>query len=172
MIEVLDSGGTVIDTVAVPSGSSGAIRLPDADGSYSVRVRQTDDAGNSATTPETTVALDRVAPDAGPAPVVRGAGNSRDRTVEFTRAPGASDVVVELLDRDASVIDTITVPSGSSAAIRLPDADGDYAVQVRQSDAAGNSATTPATAIALDRVAPTPAPRRPSEAPTTRATAT
>ncbi|MDW5595602.1 hypothetical protein VSS74_14730 [Conexibacter stalactiti] len=157
-IEVLDRDGTVVVSEPVASGGSGSIRLPDLDGAYDVRVRQSDAAGNSAVTPLTDIVLDRVAPAAGPAPSVTGDADERDRAVSFTRAPGAADVAIELLDRDGRVIDSVAVPSGSSGAIRLPDADGSYDVRVRQSDAAGNSAVTPSTGIVLDRVAPAAGP--------------
>ncbi|ADB51406.1 Ig-like domain repeat protein [Conexibacter woesei] len=157
-IEVVDRGGSVVASAGVPSGGSGRVTLPDADGDYTIRVRQTDAATNSATSPGTPVTLDRSGPDAGPAPAVTGPGNSRDRTVAFTRAPDADRVAIEVLDSGGRLLSSTDVPSGGSGSITLPDADGGYDVRVRQTDAVGNSATTPNTPVTLDRQPPAAGP--------------
>jgi hypothetical protein len=144
--------------VAVPAGGRGAIRLPDADGSYDVRVRQTDAAGNSAVTPATAIELDRGAPTAGPAPTVTGAGNSRERTVTFTRAPDTTLATIEVLDGAGNVVAARTLATGDSGSVTLPALDGDYRVRVRQHGGNGFSSLTPETAVSLDTAAPDAGP--------------
>ncbi len=156
-IEVLDRDGRVVATSGVAFGDSGTVTLPDADGDYTVRVRQSDGAGNSALSAGTPVVLDRVGPSAGSAPTVTGAGNSRDREVSFTRDPSTVTATIEVLDGVGSVVATVPVPTGTSATVTLPDADGTYSVRVRQTDAATNSATSPTADAVLDRVAPSTA---------------
>lgn len=160
-VEIVDAGGDVVDTVPVASGASTDVTLPDTDGTYTIRVRQTDAAGNDARTPGSPAVLDATGPQAGPAPTVTGAGNVRDRTVTFTRAPDTAAAAVELLDADGHVVDTVPVAGGARAELTLPDADGTYAVRVRQTDAAGNDTRTATTEVLLDREAPVagPAPR-------------
>ncbi|WP_210494677.1 Ig-like domain-containing protein [Patulibacter sp. SYSU D01012] len=157
-LEVLGADGTVLDTVAVPSGDSGEITLPDADGAYAVRVRQADAAGNVDRSPTAPAVLDRVAPQPGPAPTVTGDQNGRTRSVAFTRASDAATVAVEIRDADDRLVDSVAVPSGDRADVTLPDVDGTYTVRVRQTDAAGNDARTPGTDVVLDRQAPDPGP--------------
>jgi hypothetical protein len=157
-VEILDASGALVDTVPVASGDRAEVTLPDRDGTYTVRVRQTDAAGNDARTAGVEVGLDLTAPDAGPAPTLTGSGNARERTVAFARDASATSVTVEVLDADGHVVDEIPVPSGDAAELKLPDADGAYAVRVRQQDAAGNAARTPSTEAVLDRVAPDAGP--------------
>ena len=157
-IEVLDADGHVALDVPVPAGGSGQVALPDVDGEHRVRVRQADDLGNDDVTPSTTVVLDRAAPDAGPAPEVTGNDTARERRVTFVRAADAEKVIVEVLDADGHVVSKTGVPSGSTADVTLPDEDGDYRIRVRQTDAAGNAATSPGTDVTLDRVAPEAGP--------------
>jgi hypothetical protein len=153
-VEIVDAGGGVVGTVDVPAGGDADVTLPDTDGTYRVRVRQTDADGNAAVTPSTTVSLDRVAPAAGGAPTVTGAVNVRVRHVVFTRASDAAGVTIELLDASNAVVGTVSVPSGNAGDVTLPDVDGSYRVWVRQTDAAGNDAVSPSTTVSLDRSAP------------------
>ncbi|HEX5145402.1 MAG TPA: hypothetical protein VFV85_00160, partial [Conexibacter sp.] len=153
-IEVLDGGGSVVASTGVLVGGSGDVTLPDADGSYLVRVRQSDLLGNTTTSATAPTTLDRVAPDAGGAPTVSGSLRSRQRDVTFVRALDAASASVEVRDGRGAVVLAQAVPSGDAAAISLPDADGDYAVRVVQTDAAGNAASSPAAGAALDRVPP------------------
>ncbi len=76
-IEVLDATGTVLFTVAVPSGDHATVALPAAPGVYGVRAVQADAAGNvsrTAVTPVTRAAV-VVPPAAG-----RSAGHDPDRS--------------------------------------------------------------------------------------------
>lgn len=157
-VEIVDSGGTVVGSIVVPGGNRAAIRLPATDGLYGVRIVQADAAGNAATSPATSVTLDRVAPNAGPAPAVTGAVTVRARTVTFTRDPDAIDATIEIVNPSGTVVGTQSIATGGTAAVTLPDSDGAYSVRVRQTDRSGNSATTPATSVTLDRVGPDAGP--------------
>ncbi len=152
--QALNADDVAVGLPATVVGSSAAVTVGPADGDYRVRLTLTDAAGNAADATSDVVTLDRVAPDAGPAPAVAGAGNVRQRTVTFTRDPSAATVEVEVLADGGAVLDTVPVPSGSSASITLPDADATYGVRVRQTDAAGNGAESPTADVVLDRVAP------------------
>ncbi len=171
-IEALDRTGTVVATSTVLIGDTGTIRLPDADGAYTIRVRQADLAGNPGTSAGTPVTLDRAAPSAGPAPTVTGASTSRDRDVSFQRDPETTSAVIELLDAGNAVIDTVAVPSGSSGQIET-------ARHRRQLQRAHRDRPTPPPTARPRRPPrscsiasrPSPAPRRESTAPATAVTA-
>jgi hypothetical protein len=152
--QVIDADGHDVGSATTVNAGTADVQLGSTDGSYRVRLTLTDAVGNSVSTTSDPVTLDTTAPDPGSAPTVNGDGNSRDRTVEFTRDPSTASADIELLDAGSAVIQTVAVPTGASGAIQLPDADGEYAVRVKQSDAAGNHASSPQKAIALDRVAP------------------
>ncbi|MFA4926934.1 MAG: Ig-like domain repeat protein, partial [Patulibacter sp.] len=152
--QVIDADDDAVGLPVTMTGSSATVTVGPADGDYRVRLTLTDAAGNAADGTSDTITLDRVAPDAGPAPTVTGAGNDRQRTVTFTRDPSAAAVVVEILDADDELLDTVPVATGGSTAITLPDADATYGVRVRQTDAAGNGAATEITDAVLDRIAP------------------
>ena len=152
--EILDAGGNVVSTVEdADHDGTHPITLPDTDGTYTVVVTQTAANGLSATSPATQVILDTVAPVAGGAPTVGGAGNSRSRTVAFTRAGDTTSIAAEVLDANDQI--AFMTPTTT---VTLPDVDGTYRVRVRQFDAAGNSSVTGATAVTLDRVAPVAGP--------------
>lgn len=156
--QVLDAEDGPVGAAVAVNGSSASVTLGAADGDYRVRLTLVDAAGNETQRTSAAATRDTVAPQAGPAPTVTGPGRERERTVTFTRAPDATTVAVELLDAASHVIDVVPVPTGASATVALPDADGTYRVRVRQTDGAGNAATSDATDVVLDRVAPEPGP--------------
>lgn len=155
-VEVV-ANGNVISTTQVASGNSTQLALGSWDGEYLVQVRQTDAAGNTAVTPQERTTLDRTAPAAGPAPTVTGADNDATRHIEFTRASDTAAVTIEVVDGTGTVVQSVVLPTGNAADVTFA-ADGDYKVRVRQVDAAGNAATTPETAVTLDRSAPAASP--------------
>ena len=152
--QVIDAADAAVGAPLTVAGASETVALGAADGDYRVRLTLTDASGNESTATSTAVTLDTVAPAAGPAPTVTGAGNVRVRSVAFTRDPSATAVRVELLDAADVQLDTVDVPAGATTALTLPDADGGYGVRVRQTDAVGNSATSPVAPVTLDRAAP------------------
>ena len=163
-IELLDATNTIIQTVAVPTGASGTIQLPDTDGDYAVRVKQTDAAGNSTRSSQATVALDRVAPEAPTAPTAAGTPDALD--VVFDRASDAVTVDVEVRAAGSSeLLATIHVPTGNHATVTLPEAEGEYEITVVQTDQAGNSTTTPPLKVARKRAEsePQPQPETPAQ---------
>ncbi|WP_270024746.1 beta strand repeat-containing protein [Solirubrobacter phytolaccae] len=152
-VEVVDGNGDIVATATASSGGDASITLPDLDGTYYVRARQTDVVGNASLTAPTATTLDRTPPTAGIAPTVAGAMNDRNRTVSFTRNPGVVTATIEIL-KSGALVDSVPVPSGATAPITLPNADDTYAVRVRVADVAGNEALTPTTQVVLDRTAP------------------
>ncbi len=173
-VEVL-AGGALVTSTPVSAGEQATLTLPDADGLFAVRVRQTDLSGNTARTPSTTVALDRVAPDSGPAPAITGSDTDRTRSVGFTRAADAATATLELLEADGTLLDAVSVPTAAIGDVTLPDRDGTYLLRVRQTDAAGNAAMSPTSVVVLFRppAAPTPTPTAsPTPEPTPDPTAT
>ncbi len=88
-------------------------------------------------------------------------GNPDAVQVSFRRAPDAATVTIEVVDAGGNVVATVAVPSGETATVALPATPGSYGIRVVQSDAAGNSATTPATA-ATRRAPVVPEPRTPT----------
>ncbi|MES1194122.1 MAG: fibronectin type III domain-containing protein, partial [Solirubrobacterales bacterium] len=163
--QVIDAANANVGSPVTVNAGTANVQLGSSDGDYRVRLTLTDAAGNSASMISDPVTLDTTAPNAGPAPTVDGDGNARNRTVIFTRDSSTDAAEIELLDASNTIIQTVAVPTGASGAIQLPDADGNYAIRVKQTDAAGNSARSPQTAVALDRVAPE-APTAPTAAGT------
>lgn len=100
------------------------------DGTHTLRVRQTDDAGNVSAVAERTWTLDRVAPEAptvlsGPAPTT----TDRTATFEFTAEPGAT--VECRIDGGEWTI--------CASPLVLPDLGlGDHVLELRATDGAGN----------------------------------
>ncbi|MBB4664916.1 hypothetical protein [Conexibacter arvalis] len=146
-VEVVDGSGHVVAAFPDDDGDGVvAVTLPDGDGVYEVRVVRENAAEQRTTSDPVTVALDRAAPVAGPAPTVSGPPDAL--VVSFTRAPDAERAVVELLDADGAVIATVAVADGAAeATVALPARPGTYGIRVVQTDAAGNSAATPVTPV-------------------------
>jgi hypothetical protein len=156
--QVLDSDGDPVGPAVAAVGGTAIVQLSAGEGDYTVRLTLSDAAGNAATVDSSTVTLDTTGPSGGDAPLVTGEGNRRDRAVTFTRPGDAETAVIELLDADGSVIDTVPVPDGNAGVVRLPARDGRYGVQVTLTDALGNSATTPVASFSLDTSPPDAGP--------------
>ncbi|MDA0184143.1 hypothetical protein OJ997_27790 [Solirubrobacter phytolaccae] len=58
-VQILSAGGTVLSSTPVAAGGDVDVTLPDTDGTYLVRVIQTDAAGNATTSPSASVELNR-----------------------------------------------------------------------------------------------------------------
>ncbi|PEI02166.1 hypothetical protein CRM79_22200 [Pantoea agglomerans] len=162
-VDLLDSKGTTLGSATVGADGSWSI-TPDAltDGKYSLSVVQTDKAGNTsaaAAVPE--IEVDTKAPDA-----VKGitimddnndaigeTTNDTTPTVSGTGEPGAT---VTLKDDKDITLGTTTVNADGSWSI-TPEAlkDGEYKLQVVQTDKAGNtSAVASLQPITIDTLPP------------------
>ncbi len=120
-------------------------------GGHTVQVRVTDAAGNSATTPARAFTVDTVAPTVaftgGPIDPTPVSNLTPTFTFSTTGAPTTIECRVDAVAFGACT----TATSYTTASL----AQGGHTVQVRVTDAAGNSATTPARAFTVDTVAPT-----------------
>lgn len=150
-LRVLDAAGTPVLTVASPPWSGGAASfvLPAGvdDGTYRVAVDVADAAGNTAELRSPGFVLDRVAPTAGRAPTWTPEPASPGRgTVSFDRAPDTVDATVVVTPAGGGAPVRVPVPPGASTVVLdLPAAVGTYLLTVEQTDAAGNTSTTPST---------------------------
>lgn len=119
-----------------------------SDGSYTFRVRATDDAGNQATATQS-FTVDATPPslsiDSGPA----GATNDGTPTFDFTAEPGAA--VECSIDHGTPAYGTCSGAGTHTPGAPLPD--GDYFFHVRATDAAGNR-TTRSQPFSVDSAAP------------------
>ena len=153
-----EPGGSFSCTVTAPDGStstvvcgSGDVTLSlGADGIYTLKITQTDAAGNTSTVTSRTYVLDTTGP-AGPG-VTGPTGPSADRTPTFTISGEAG----------GSYSCTLTATDGSSSSVACSagdvtlslGADGSYTLSVTQTDAAGNASSATTRTYALDTTAP------------------
>lgn len=160
-VEILDGALNVVDTV-LDAGDDGtqAITLPDADGTYGVRVVRTNLSGLSSTSSSVSALLDRVAPSVtgvalGVTPALSSVGS---RSVAFVRPNDAATVTAQVIDATGAAVGGPVTLAGTGGVVQLGSADGVYRVRLRVTDAAGNSAETLSDALTLDRVAPAAGP--------------
>ena len=134
-----------------------------ADGTYTARAQQSNEAGDTGSSATHTFTVDTAAPS--PAishPAAGAAMNSTTPALDGTAGTAAGDtagVTVNLYAGTAAAgtpIRTMTTPVSGGAWSVSPAAlaDGDYTVQVTQSDAAGNSGTSAARTFKVDTTAP------------------
>ena len=139
-----------------------------ADGTYTVEVRQRDEAGNEATSGQRTFRLDRTAPalavdplpgdglTSDPSPLITGTRGVQ--AADASHSADARDVTVKVRRRGGTeVLDTLmdTADEGAEWAVQPTDplAEGAYDLEVTQADAAGNVSTRNAVLL-VDRTAP------------------
>ncbi|MDA0178772.1 Ig-like domain-containing protein [Solirubrobacter phytolaccae] len=130
-ITVRNASGAPLAIVATPANGAFATDLTLPDGSYTASAVQDDAAGNHGTTGTVTFVLDTVAPNL-----------SIDGTTD-----DPSDVTLELSNGTTRVV---KVTSGRFEPIPTDLADGTYTVKARQTDAAGNTATTAERAFTVE----------------------
>ncbi|MEZ5755665.1 MAG: Ig-like domain-containing protein [Paracoccaceae bacterium] len=137
-------------------GQGGTIELP-AEGVYSVRVRQTDRAGNASDLITRTVIYDGTPPVA---PTVSLDVDSGASGTDGITGSGASVLVGGLEPGgswDYSMDGGVSWKIGEGSSFRLADVDGAYVVVVRQTDVAGRVATSNPVQFVVDTTPP-PAP--------------
>ncbi|HET6656454.1 MAG TPA: Ig-like domain-containing protein [Gaiellaceae bacterium] len=128
-------------TYALPASS-----FP-ADGSYTVHIRATDNAGNSETGPSRSFTIDNVAPNAAIDSGPSDPSASADATFEFSADEGGSTFECEL---DGGGFSACTSPKTYTSL-----SDGSHTFKVRSTDAAGNTDATPAELTwSVDTAAP------------------
>ncbi len=176
-VEIL-SGASVVQTLAATrSGTTWSVAAPSlSDGAYTVRAKQSDDAGNIGTSPALAFTLDTIAPAvsvlaptagqrlSSATPAVSGtagtaSGDGTTITVTIYNGTGTGGTVAQTFTRTASG----GAWSGTSPAL----GDGTYTVQSSQSDAAGNTGTSTPVTFDVDTVAPAPTVTAPTGYTTT-----
>ncbi|MDP1932905.1 MAG: Ig-like domain-containing protein, partial [Gammaproteobacteria bacterium] len=131
------------------SGSGSSLRV-DEDGSYTLQVRQTDQAGNVSETESLSFTLDTVAPEGPALSLAIDTNNSSDKITSngtINVSGLESDAVWEYSLNGSTWADG----SGSSFSVK---GDAQYNLQVRQSDTAGNVSTTGSLSFTLDTTKP------------------
>jgi hypothetical protein len=156
-IEILDAGLSVVGTV-LDAGDDGTqpITLPDADGTYTIRVVRTNASALSSTSASITATLDRVAPSLsglalGVTPSVSALAL---RTVSFVRPLDAVTVTAQVIVAGGASVGAPVTLAGNGGGVQLGSADGTYRVRLTLTDAAGNGAETTSGALTLDTTAP------------------
>ena len=141
----LDGPGAAVGSFASCTSAKSFADL--ADGSYTLRVRATDTAGNTDQSPATrTFAVDTLAPlttiDSGPG------GPTRDRTPTFAFHSSEQSVTFECRVDDAAFASCASPFTAATLG------DGSHAFEVRSTDAAGNAGPTATRTFAVDTMAP------------------
>src|SRR5262249_26970423 len=135
------------------------------DGTYALRARAVDAAGNvGAAGPAFSLTIDTAAPSAPAAPALAAADDSGvvgDGVTNVARphrvGTAEGGATVQVLDASGTVLGTATAASGGAYSVQLASAlaDGTYAVRARAVDAAGNvGAAGPALSLTIDTTAP------------------
>ena len=130
-----------------------------ADGDYDLRVKTTDNAGNSFTSAAITVKVDHTAPTTS-ASVAPGSPSNAPITVTFSASDGTGSGV----SATSYSIDGGSVQLGNSAIVAAPgdhSNDGSHVVQYFSTDDVGNVETPKTVTVVIDTTAPSGAPGDP-----------
>ena len=149
----IERGATVVDDWATCTSPHTHDVSGEPDGTYTFRVRATDDAGNVGADSTRAYTLDRTAPVA---PVVT-TGPATDSTDDspaygFTAEAGAA--LECRLQRGATVVDDWTACTSPKVYDVSAEPDGTYTFRVRATDAAGNTGPDGTRVYTLDRTVP------------------
>ena len=146
-------GANLLDTVTVGgTGRWSSIVTLTGDGLHSITARDTDAAGNSATSAAVSYTLDTAAPTVAVI-TTGGPTNKASQTITGTGEPGAT---VTLFDDGTPIAGSVTIAAdGSWSKVITLSGEGDHAITAQARDAAGNvtTATTAAT-FGFDITAP------------------
>ena len=186
VVEVFEgptAGGSPVRALTVPrtdSAWSASVTPALEDGTYTVRARQSDAAGNTGASGARRLKVDTGAPPAALSALPDPGGQSRPA---FEGGAGGEDGTHPQRSADAGSV-TVEVWSGSSAggapartltgpvvagaySIRIPEgqalADGTWTARTEQSDAAGNMGRSEPRTFKIDTVAPAPALTAPAD---------
>jgi hypothetical protein len=166
LVTIRRAGGAVIDSVIAQSNGSWIYRLSLPDGTYSLTVTATDDAGNaSASSAPTSITVDTVAPGA---PIIADVYDDVPLTIgsvanggltndAMPRISGTAEAgsVVTLLAGGATLGTVTATNAGAWSITPAILADATYAVSAFATDASGNiSASSLVRTFAVDTLAP------------------
>jgi Bacterial Ig-like domain len=149
----LERGATVISDYTVCTTPKTYDLTAAIDGTYTFKVRGSDDAANESTESDDTFTLDRSPPLA---PTITGgpSGASQNATPSYTFVAEAGAATECRLERDAGVVSDwapCVSPRGYDVTLQP---DGVYTFRVRATDTAGNTGAEGTRAYTLDRSAP------------------
>ena len=170
-----DTGGSGVDTVVFERSPAGANTWtataatwntatgPDSvvDGSYDLRVKTTDKAGNTFTSAVVTVLVDHTAPLTS-ASLAPGSPSNAPVTVSFTAGDGSGSGV----STTSYSVDGGTVLQGTSVVVSAPgdhSNDGNHVVQFFSTDEVGNVETPKTVNVLIDTTAPSGTPGNPGD---------
>lgn len=165
-VEAVDGGSAVVASAADGDGDGEvALTLPDADGSYGVRVVRESDRELRATSAAVPVTLDRVAPSTATLGLSVTPASALDavRTVSFTRPDDADTVTAQVVDAADMPVGSAVTVTGDRADVTIGPAAGDYRVRLRLTDAAGNAAEATSTTVTLETPPAPVDPRTPEQ---------
>ena len=122
-----------------------------ADGDYTLTAQDTDSYGNTGTSAAVVVTLDTVAPVA----AITSAGGLTNLAARTVVGTGEAGTTVQLLDGGSALGSAATVDGTGHWSISVAlVGEGAHSLTVRDTDAAGNAATSGAVGYTLDTVAP------------------
>ena len=168
-----DTGGSGVDTIVFERSPASANTWtptatpwntttgPDAvaDGSYDLRVKTTDRAGNTFTSATVTVLVDHTAPVTSTS-LAPGSPSNAPVTVSFTAGDGSGSGV----SATSYSVDGGTVLQGTSVIVSAPgdhSNDGNHVVQFFSTDEVGNVETPKTVNVLIDTTAPNGTPGNP-----------
>jgi predicted phage tail protein len=153
----VERGATVVDDWGTCSSPHTPDLGPEADGTYTFRVRSIDAAGNTGADASRDYDLDRTAPVA---PVVSSgpAADSTDDSPTYAFTAEAGAALECRIERGASVVDDWRACTSPKTYDVSAEPDGTYTFRVRATDVAGNTGPDGTRDYTLDRTVPaTPA---------------
>ena len=149
----IERGATVVSDYAVCASPHTYNLAAQPDGTYTFKVRGSDDSANESTETNDTFTLDRMAP---PAPTITSGptGSSQNATPSYSFTAEAGTSTACRVERDGTVVsDWAACVSPRSYDFTLQP-DGVYTFRVRATDTAGNTGAEGTRVYTLDRTAP------------------
>lgn len=145
--------GATVEYNTDAAGWSRTYAAPTANGEHTVQVRQTDAAGNVSAIQTINFTLDTKAPDAPNAALTSNSGSDQDTITNAAAisAPANAEAGANVEYRIQSGTGAF---SAWSTTYTAPSTDGNYTVEVRQTDVAGNVGASQSIAFTLDTRAP------------------
>src|SRR5579864_4315959 len=171
LIQIINASNTVLGAATVAPDSSYSVQLasPLNDGTYFLRVRAQDVAGNLGNaSPAFTLTIDSTPPATPAAPALLAADDSGTKGDGITNVSqphlvgsSVAGATIQIVNAAAVVLGAATVASDGTYSVQFASSlsDGTYTVQVRAQDVAGNlSAPSPSIALEIETTPPaTPA---------------